>query len=429
MEAGLVSPDERLQALQRAYREAHQIQEVRKAYTEELRRQGNLVLSASQLKTYQRCPRLWWFDKCRDMPRGEQSYSQTFGKVLHSVAERYLDGDASGRDSEGRPVNLYPEGWETDPESGERLLPQDEEVVQALISKAIEEGVLQRRPDLKVETHFLEPMTPGVYVQGFIDVDMPGEIQDHKSTKSIRYALSPEKLADDTQMLLYAKIRGAQRIRHNVFSREGRVKTVPKENKALTLDPEKVEKKWEELQALSIEMKALADMNLQDEDLQDVPAEFPSRACNQYGGCKFINLCAGTDEPAKYRRRKLKVINPQKTESAQPTPTIEAAPYPKPPMVAILQDVLHEKGSLGPVITLPDLLRRVVESEGSSLEEYRTKHAFDRRDALAQVAHKVVADLAPVVISARGNLDPDEKALLSALRPYSTLELVARAAG
>lgn len=381
-----------------------------------------MKVSASQLQTYERCPRLWWFDKVRLMPRSQQAHSQTYGKVLHSVLERYLDSDPSGRDPEGNPVNLYPEGWATDPESGFGVTEEEAQQIKDMVEEAIKTGMLARRPDGQVERHFdvtlleTKPLIDTVTIQGYIDYLTKDEVQDHKSRGRRRYIYSQERLATDTQMLIYAKVAGVTRVRHNNFVKEdGSVKPV-----SVEVPQEEIDAKWEDLKHLAGEMLALSKANLQDEDYSEVPSVFPSRACNSYGACPFIYVCGGEVAPAKYRSIKSVINNPPETKTEKKLPVAETT------NVTVLHGVVVDKGSLGPQITISDLLRRIIESEDYAPEDYYKLNAFDRRDAIKQVVPKFLKELGPVVVTTRGDLDPDEKALLAALCAYSTTELVSR---
>lgn len=245
-----------------------------------------LYLSASQFKTFELCPRKWWFEKVRRLPGSSSSYGHTFGLVLHALIERWLGADASGRDPEtGEPVDFYPEGWQTT-EDGETLRPEDEVKIKDLLSKAIVEGVLVRRPGAVIEKSFTVPMIEGVMVTGRIDLSLPGEIQDHKSVKAMRWALSPEKLKEDTQMLLYAYVEEAGVLRHNVFEREGDNKV--RKTVAMVSEEEK-QAKWDDLKAKAAIMKALKDEGPK-RDYKEVAGSYPD-ACNAYGGCRFLSLC------------------------------------------------------------------------------------------------------------------------------------------
>ena len=215
-----------------------------KTWQEKSKRKA-LTISASQITTKRRCPRQWWFEKVRRLPTPVIK-GGPFGSVLHAVCERYLLADDCGRGPGGSPMDLYPVGWEisydkyTKKEEG-RLNPTEQETVKVLISKAIEEGVLERLPQRQIEKEFNfvvnKPEIPSggnctVSIVGFIDVLMPGKVQDHKTSKSTKYWLSKAKLRTDCQTQIYAyteikriKEQGGSvpktiTVRHNQFCKD-----------------------------------------------------------------------------------------------------------------------------------------------------------------------------------------------------------------
>lgn len=264
-----------------------------------------MILSASQFKTFQRCQRLWWFEKSVRMPSSKGSYGHAFGKVIHAVVERWLEADAAGRNLAGERKELYPDGWQT--VEGTTILPADEPVVKELVNMAITEGVIQRLPDREIEKAFTVPLTPGVEVTGRIDVALPGTVIDHKSTVSMRYALSEEKLKQDTQMLLYAKIQQREGqdhvvLQHNVFDRS----KVRVRKTRVEVPVEDVEDHWEYLKGVATLMKSLHDSGLTDDDMDMVPKNMPD-GCNAFGGCRFIGVCTKRETPEHFRARYLRL--------------------------------------------------------------------------------------------------------------------------
>ena len=47
-------------------------------------------VSASQFKTFSRCKRKWFIEKCTDVPRPEPSKAMVLGTAVHAVLEEYL---------------------------------------------------------------------------------------------------------------------------------------------------------------------------------------------------------------------------------------------------------------------------------------------------------------------------------------------------
>jgi hypothetical protein len=79
-------------------------------------------------------------------------------------------------------------------------------------------------------------------------------------------------------------------------------------------------------------------------------------------------------------------------------------------------------------MTIADVLRYAVETvSGDTLEMFYTKNAFDRRDLLKSLAPEIIKRLPKIIVVARASMDPDEKAMLAAISPYSDVEITARA--
>ena len=77
-------------------------------------------------------------------------------------------------------------------------------------------------------------------------------------------------------------------------------------------------------------------------------------------------------------------------------------------------------------LALSDLLRVIVEDQGDSLEDYYKQNAFDRRDIIKTLVPSIVNESLTVVSPPLHSITPDEKALLSALRPYADVILEAQ---
>lgn len=356
----------------------------------------------------------------------ENTAAQVFGTVLHSVCERYLLADDLGNGPDGKTVNIYPDKWHvavsrfgkpcpkcssecgkckgagkdckdckgkgrspatglieykrtsdscisyvacdkcfgTRQECDGKIDPFEMDLIQRLVAKAIEEGVLERLPGRKIEGDFRTtvlkmdcPMCEGkgegwtgkpcpyckgcgednntqsctgcagtgdeygkcpncdgdgkgthIQIVGFIDLQGPDWIQDHKSTKNMRYAKSPAKLAENGQMLLYAKqllIKAKERgepfpnnitLRHNVFCKEGTIRKTE-----VQVTPLLVENHWHRFTQDVIEMEKIRQTK---NTVFEIPEPATgSNACNAYGGCPFRSICSGQETEEKYEKR------------------------------------------------------------------------------------------------------------------------------
>jgi hypothetical protein len=297
-----------------------------------------LQVSASQLKTFKRCPRAWWFERVLDLPQGDGSYGMVWGTVLHGVIERYLGADASGRGPDGKEVELYPLGWQYSYQHAERIKEEDEAPLKALIERAIERGILERLPNTKVEWYFHVTMLdawddhmvrPRVFCNGYVDVVRFNErrIEDHKGVKDARYQLSAEALAEDLQLNLYAKIllehyrtQGEPdapiTIQHNYYDRvDWERKTTPKKLPVVRT-PEQIDAHWSACLGYASHMLEVAEAELPEHRWRDAPAALDGagdgpKACLDYGGCKFHGICTNDESIDDYRRRHLRLRFPE----------------------------------------------------------------------------------------------------------------------
>lgn len=289
----------------------------------EKRKRKEIRTSATQHETFELCARKWWLDKVRGLGEFETRQSLIFGSVLHAVCERYLTADDLGRDENGNEVDLYPKGWHrsvnkfTGELEGEIGL-DEQDLVKALISKAIEQGVLERRPGRLVEHSFRQPIVEvngvNVQVEGFIDLDYlaDGEIDDHKTSKSPRYFKSARALGENLQMLIYAnnqlKRMEEQGIpmpefftfRHNQYCTDPKNPIVRKTE--VQVPVETVQTQWE--QRVVANAREMERIRREAETWSDIPEpRNMAESCNAYGGCPFRRICQGIESEETYEKR------------------------------------------------------------------------------------------------------------------------------
>lgn len=287
-----------------------------------------MKISASQDETYTRCKRNWWFaypHRMPSIPKGDLD----FGSVIHNVCERFLKADDTGRDEDDNPVELYPDGWDSvEDKKGKRTIsPVQSDLIKRLVAKAIDEGTLERRPGRTVEQWFSRELIPGVTMVGKIDMLLPGEVQDHKSTKAMKWAKnekpdSPNYLGKSLQMLDYAHEAlvadpslEVVRLRHNVFCKDPEQPIVRKVD--VTVTRAVVMANWQRLMKASWEMQVLTQQDLKEDQWADVPGPGEPDACEAFGGCPFVRICAGVESPAQYRKRTdAQIKNKKNTQKA-----------------------------------------------------------------------------------------------------------------
>lgn len=281
----------------------------------ELRKRDSIIVSASQFETANLCLRKWWLEKVRKLPV-PSSTAQIFGDCLHGVVERYLQAPPNEQGME-----LYPPGWHitknrfTGEPSGETS-PDEQALIKKLVRKAIDEGIIHREPDGMVERAFRRRMTDHkgvmVSVQGFVDYDIPGEIQDHKTSKNTRYLKTKKSLPKALPMLLYGyehalfrfadqgkKIPATIRLRHNQFVKDPDKLIVRKVSVPVTFDDLQVQ--WNSCIETA---KKMVSVRKKAEKWSDCPDPVsPRDACNAYGGCPFMKICHGSDSEYTYKKR------------------------------------------------------------------------------------------------------------------------------
>ena len=293
----------------------------------EKRNSKKLSVSASKIETFRLCNRKWWLQNVRRL-EVPQTTSQTFGNVVHDVAERFLKADDLGRDEFGQPVNLYPDGWETprsrfDGAERGRVTPHEGAQIKRLVNAAIEGGILERRKDRHVEREFDEPIARvgdiTVYIKGFIDVWYPDTIEDHKTAKKRTYFKSKDKLRQNPQMLIYAMmgilmlskegrpIPPFITLRHNQYSKDPKDPVVRKTEVPVSI--EEIQSHWGRvLQDVGV----MVNLRQNVENWHQI-ADPPTgdQACNAYGGCPFRGICSGRESVEGYENRLANHSTPQ----------------------------------------------------------------------------------------------------------------------
>lgn len=223
-------------------------------------------LSASQHKLYTLCERKWAFSYIHGI-RSPKTQALDLGTALHKQIEDFYLKNETPK------ANLAQEALKVLPVKGSGLI---------AIEKPMEE--------------------PGVIVAGlpwlgYIDLlyqrfgDTKNvSIYDHKSTKSLGWALMPAQLKDDVQLMTYAHWASkadAQVELFNLFhtylvtTTERQISQVP-----ATVDRAHVEKAWLPIEAKGREMVQVAKSGTTWET--SVPNY---SSCGAFGGCPFRLIC------------------------------------------------------------------------------------------------------------------------------------------
>lgn len=235
-------------------------------------------VSASQVGTYELCPRKWWFQKVVHAPDHSSTASRDLGTAVHAELEDYLKGGPSPTMdiAQSGLVHLPPPG-----------------------------------PDLLVEAALVPPIiVAGVPWEGKIDVVVPPTPQtpteawviDHKTTKDFRYCKTSDELAHNIQMVSYAHwvalrywgpgslVRGGYRVKVSHVYYHTRPDTLgPRAVRSKRVDgwveTVDIPAQWAKLTRTVEAMKADAAKSSQDEVGVD------RDACGAFGGCPYRTRC------------------------------------------------------------------------------------------------------------------------------------------
>lgn len=272
-------------------------------------------VSASQVGTYELCPRKWWFQKVAQAPDHSSTASRDLGTAVHAELEDYLKGGPSPTMdiAQSGLVHLPPPG-----------------------------------PDLLVEAALVPPViVAGVPWEGKIDVvvpptpDAPTEawVIDHKTTKDFRYCKTSDELSKNIQMVSYAYWVGLRYWGPGALSRAGyrvKVSHVYYHTRPETLGPRAVRSKrvdswvnmvdipaqWAILTRTVEAMKADAAKSVQDEVGVD------RDACGAFGGCPFRTRCnAAMNQPKNLSS----MFKRPATLPTKSLPVVPSAPGPDAP--------------------------------------------------------------------------------------------------
>lgn len=278
----------------------------------------DLVISASQVETWDDCRRKWWFSKVHRLPELDKGF-QIYGNVIHAVADRFFGADDLGYDRKtGKPVELYPAGWEISYDRTDRskilgvVTPQEQAQIKLLVKKAIEQGIWTRMPGREPEASFFRKVADRIAIIGYIDLMTPDSVHDHKSTKNMTYAKSANDLPTNTQLLIYAKEcfdRADEQgrrldtvtVRHNTFSKDPKDPTVRAVSNTVTRA--QVMAFWSGVVERATSMRTLKRAGIKQEAWSGVAGPKDKKTCEAYGGCAFRTICGSVETPDKYRAR------------------------------------------------------------------------------------------------------------------------------
>lgn len=268
------------------------------------------------------CNRKWWFQKVHKMPSAGKAVFD-FGHALHAVCERWLLADDTGRGPDGQPVDPFPKGW------GLEISVADAALIRTLFQKAVESGMLRRSPGRKIEAPFQIEIEDDVSIIGFLDVQLPKGVEDHKTTSNMKYAKSRAALRQSVQMLIYGCVvarewiiqggtledLGGVDLRHNVFLKDFDHPLVRPTGTEVSIDD--LAAFWDAVVVPAAKkMLYWKRAGIPVTDWAKVDGPKRRGVCKKYGGCEFQGVCGGTETTDEYRQRIAR--------STAQTPTTEA---------------------------------------------------------------------------------------------------------
>ena len=222
-------------------------------------------VSASQISTYQRCPRKHWLEKIEGV-EVPVSAGAAFGSRCHAAVETRIETGAWPDDPEAVPVAMA--GW--------KFVPQDTQLL------------------VEHEMRLTDAALP---IVGRIDLIAPERsvIIDHKFLSSLRWAKTMEQLSQDPQAILYCTwgLRegylesGRVTFRHITYQTKG----VPEARTTqVQFLPSVLEARYAQLKTTIERMAEHAAMSDPAKVAGAMESDDPS-PCKAYGGCPHLARC------------------------------------------------------------------------------------------------------------------------------------------
>jgi hypothetical protein len=280
-------------------------------------------VSASQLKTFRRCNRKWWWNKIAGIPIKETE-AMVRGKVIHGMIEHYLlEGEWPDPDKPMHRLwlNMAKKGmeWLEDKQGTgniETVEPYIEIQSDGMYLSSSQTKAVDDDRNEKAQAYYAEHAHNGWFGQesqqeyrlkiglgtlpfaikavGYIDWRIPGEnaVADHKTSGSDDYRPDDMALKADPQAILYC----AADILHHPFENEEEFKRFrhyyyPTKNSASTA--------WNEVDLTIEEISDGLDKIAEDIDLMVTASNIEEakdvspngQACKDFGKCPFVGLC------------------------------------------------------------------------------------------------------------------------------------------
>lgn len=271
------------------------------------------------------CIRRGCFRKIFKLPERQRA-ATVLGDVAHAVVGRFFSADDRGLYN-GQPVDLYPPGWQTMvPRFNQdapplRITATEESLIKILIDKAIEDGVLCRVPGRIIERPIDRPIFTEksgaapikIVLKGFIDLETPRSVEDHKFVKSLEYAVSVKTLDQNVQLMVYAwdKFERGHRedsvwVAHNNFVKDFSNPQVVRREAEVSREHVYEYFNGDILPRFQVMFENYKHYLIGDVDKwKELPGPNDTKECNYHfgGKCPFLGICTETISVGAYKAK------------------------------------------------------------------------------------------------------------------------------
>jgi hypothetical protein len=319
---------------------------------------GAMVATTTSIKEWKDCKRKWYLTRVAGMPQPANAAFR-IGSILHLCVERWLlcpqdtvpapgqlpdqpvdehgnygSGSVLYNQTPGNQVDLFPhEWWKYQDRDGRwnEIDEPDQELVKALVREGISNGTVVRLPEGQVEKKFWLPLDGNqglLWLTSLADYHSAplATLEDHKTTKSLRWAVNEDTIADNYQLQIYALwmcdeygIEDGVHVAHNIFIKDYLNPRTKKVQGFISKD------RTEEMRSyLRSTVQEMLDLRDASPDWEEVTPNWSS--CDSYGGCVYRGICSNLESISDFQLR----MNPPTPTSPQlasgPPPLANSAP-------------------------------------------------------------------------------------------------------
>lgn len=241
--------------------------------------------SASQVKTFETCERLWTLQNPHKLRAPVQpGGSLDLGTQLHKQIELAVLHDIEP------PAPLAYAAWKNLPPKGSGLVLVEKQLTRIREGKE-EPALLTGNVPWKGSIDYVwQPLLTKEYL----------DIWDHKSTTNMSWAKISDDLVTDLQLNVYARYAFTLNdslkyvnVHHNYM-----VTSTMNETRVVSakITREKNAEVWQHIETRAHEMQVISDMAVESGDVNFWQRAKPNRAsCGAFGGCPFKKLCYNFD--------------------------------------------------------------------------------------------------------------------------------------